>query len=69
MSDDEAFTVICAVVGVGHMLGAYATWSRRARWEADAERRGFMRWLSGQRQLNTELALGVFFLGLAIFAV
>ncbi|CAM5237407.1 hypothetical protein [Streptomyces griseomycini] len=66
MSDENAF-VIFTVIGVAHLAGAYLTWSRRSRWEADTQRwRGVMRWFSGQRQLNAELALGVLFLGLGL---
>jgi hypothetical protein len=68
MSNNEALTVIFTVVGLGHLAMAYITWSRRAEWKADAERwKGFMRWITGQRKLNAELALGVLFLGPAVF--
>lgn len=67
MSNDGAFVVIFAVVGVGHLAMAYLTWLRRARWEANAQRwKGFMRWFTGQRMVNSGLALGVFYLGLAL---
>jgi hypothetical protein len=70
MSSDEAFKTITTVGGVALLLSAATTWSRRARWEADAQKGpAFVRWFSGQRQLNFELALGVLFLGLGIFAV
>ncbi|MEV6421584.1 hypothetical protein [Streptomyces sp. NPDC051662] len=62
--------VIFAVLGVCFFGQAWLTWSRRERWGQDRARwKGLFRWLSGQSELNYELAMGVLFLGIALFVV
>jgi hypothetical protein len=66
MTSHDTAVVVFAVLGVCHLALAYRTWRRRARWEADQARwNGFLGRVSGQAEMNWELAAGVFFLGLA----
>ncbi|MFE2639557.1 hypothetical protein ACFXKF_33145 [Streptomyces scopuliridis] len=66
----DNLVVIFAVLGICFFGQSWLTWSRRARWEQDRARwKGMFSWLSGQRELNYELAMGVLFLGIAIFVV
>ncbi|MEU5978503.1 hypothetical protein [Streptomyces sp. NPDC047315] len=67
MLNENEFVLFFTLVGVGHLLCACLTWLRQDRWAAEAQRgKPFLRWCSGQRLLNVELTLGVFFLGLAV---
>ena len=68
MTNDEAFKVIFAVLGVSHLAMAGLVWSRRDRWEGIRKKWGGWRArYTGQPEINTLLSLGVLFIGLAIF--
>ncbi|MFI7087746.1 hypothetical protein ACIBUR_29635 [Streptomyces anulatus] len=70
MSSGDSLLVIFAVLGVCFLGQAWLTWSRRESWDRDRARwRGPLAWLSGQRELNFQLAMGVLFLGIAVFVV
>ncbi|MFJ1744582.1 hypothetical protein ACIOG4_38845 [Streptomyces microflavus] len=67
---DGSLLVIFSVLGVCFLGQAWLTWSRRERWDRDRARwRGPFSWMSGQRELNFQLAMGVLFLGIAVFVL
>ncbi|WP_030780745.1 hypothetical protein [Streptomyces sp. NRRL S-920] len=66
-SELDAFNVVYTVLGISFFAQSYLTWAKRDCWDEDRARcRKPMVWLTGRTGLNFEIAMGVFFLGIAV---